>query len=189
MVRKKKTTMEKSYCKYVLLCLLLCAGMGSPRAQSCSLGVNIPALGTAALNAEVSMTLTRKWSLHLPVYYNPFVFRDNKKWQHVTLMPGLRYWLLESYVNGFIGVNATASKYHITRKESRYEGTAFAVGMSMGYAWLLSPRWNLELEGGISLLRADYTEYARTRCGALKGKEARWMAAPGKIALSLVYLF
>lgn len=174
--------------KYILLSLcLLCAGTGW--AQSYSLGTNIPVLGTATINAEVSMTLDRKWSLHLPVYYNPFVFKDNKKLQNFTLMPGVRYWLLESYVNGFIGVNATGSKYHITWKDSRYEGKAFGLGISAGYAWLLSPRWNLEIEGGIALVRADYTEYECQECRRQKGEYSRWIAVPNKLALSLIYLF
>lgn len=170
-----------------LLLPLLCAA--SAHGQSYSLGVNIPAAATATINAEVSMTLNRKWSLHLPVYYNPFVFRDNRKWQNFTLMPGVRYWLRESYVNGFIGANAIASKYHITWKDSRYEGKAFGMGISIGYAWMLAPRWNLEIEGGISLVRADYTKYECERCGPKKGEYSRWLAIPNKLALSLIYLF
>ncbi|MDR1716180.1 MAG: DUF3575 domain-containing protein [Prevotella sp.] len=180
--------MKNSISKYILLFLvILCSAEG--RAQFYSLGTNIPALGTATINAEVSMTLDRKWSLHLPVYYNPFVFKDNKKLQNFTVMPGVRYWLLESYVNGFIGVNATASKYHITWKNSRYEGKAFGMGISAGYAWLLSPRWNLEIEGGIGLVWTDYTEYECEECGRQKGEYTRWVAVPNKLALSLIYLF
>lgn len=180
--------MKNSISKYILLFLVIfCSTTG--RAQFYSLGTNIPALGTATINAEVSMTLDRKWSLHLPVYYNPFVFRDNKKLQNFTLMPGVRYWLLESYVNGFVGANAIGSKYHITWKNSRYEGQAYGMGISAGYAWLLSPRWNLEIEGGIGLVWADYTEYESEECGRQKGEYTRWMAVPGKLALSLIYLF
>lgn len=180
--------MKNSISKYILLFLvILCSAEG--RAQFYSLGTNIPALGTATINAEVSMTLDRKWSLHLPVYYNPFVFKDNKKLKNFTVMPGVRYWLLESYVNGFIGANAIGSKYHITWKDSRYEGKAFGMGISAGYAWLLSPRWNLEIEGGIGLVWADYTEYECEECGRQKGEYTRWIAVPSKLALSLIYLF
>jgi hypothetical protein len=180
--------MKNSLSKYILLSLvILCSIEG--RAQSYSLGTNIPVLGTATFNAEVSMTLDRKWSLHLPVYYNPFVFKDNKKLQNFTLMPGMRYWLLESYVNGFVGVNAISSKYHITWKDSRYEGKTFGMGITMGYAWLLTPRWNLEIEGGIALVWTDYTEYECQECGRQKGEYSRWIAVPGKLALSLIYLF
>ena len=180
--------MKKLLIKCILLIVFLCC-MNAGRAQFYSLGTNIPALGTTTLNAEVSMTLDRKWSLHLPVYYNPFVFKDNKKIQNITVLPGVRHWLLESYVNGFIGVNAIGSKYHFTWKDYRYEGLAFGAGISAGYAWLLSARWNLELEGGIGLVWADYTKYKCEECGKKVGEQSRWYAVPNKIAVSLVYLF
>lgn len=174
--------------KYILISIFLLSVNGL-RAQFYSLGTNIPAVGAATFNAEISMTLDRKWSLHLPVYYNPFVFKNNKKWQNFTVMPGVRYWLLESYVNGFVGLNAIGSKYHFSWKNSRYEGQAYGLGISAGYAWLLSPRWNLELEGGIGLVWTDYTQYECVKCGRQKGDYTRWVAVPNKFALSLIYLF
>lgn len=180
--------MKKSIYSYYLL-LIFFLSVSGLRAQFYSLGTNIPALGTTTLNAEVSMTLDRKWSLHLPLYYNPFVFKDNKKIQNFTVLPGVRYWLLESYVNGFIGVNAIGSKYHFTWKDYRYEGLAFGAGISAGYAYLLSPRWNLEVEGGIGLVRADYTKYRCEECGKKVGDETGWYAVPIKVAVSLIYLF
>ena len=46
-------------------------------AQSYSLRTNVLGLATTNLNLEASMTLGRKWSLHLPVQYNPFRFSKN----------------------------------------------------------------------------------------------------------------
>lgn len=181
--------MKRTVIYKCILLLVFCLSMSGLRAQFYSLGTNIPALGTATINAEISMALDRKWSLHLPVYYNPFVFDDNKKFQNFTLMPGVRYWLLESYVNGFIGANAIGSKYHMTWNDNRYEGQAYGMGLSAGYAWLLSPRWNLELEGGLGLVWADYTRYECEKCGRQNGEESRWTVIPNKLALSLIYLF
>lgn len=171
----------------LLLLLLFCAG--SVRGQSYSVGTNLPALARATLSAEAGMALDRKWSLHLPVYYHPFVGKQTKRRQHFTLLPGVRYWLLESFTGGFVGLHAIGSTYHIAHRQSRYEGTAYGMGISLGYARLLSPRWNLELEGGISGVWADYTEYECGRCTRRKGKYTRAMVVPGKIALSLIYLF
>lgn len=180
--------MKKNILTYALMtAFCLCSGMC--HAQFYSVNTNIPALATTTLNMELSMTLNRKVSVHLPVYYNPFVFSDNKKIQNFTVMPGIRYWLLESYVGGFVGVNAIGSKYHFTWKDYRYEGLAFGAGISAGYAYLLSPRWNLELEGGIGLVWADYTKYRCEKCGKKVGDENGWYAVPNKLAISLVYLF
>lgn len=180
--------MKKNILIYALM-TVFCLCFPELSAQSYSVSTNIPALGTTTLNLEASMTLNRKWSLHLPVYYNPFVFNNNKKIQNIMTFPGVRYWLLESYVHAFAGVNGIASKYHFTWKDSRYEGTAFGAGVSIGYAWLLSPRWNLEVEGGVGLVKADYDKYPCQKCGKKTDEEKRWHAVPNKVTVSLVYLF
>ncbi|WP_368666933.1 DUF3575 domain-containing protein [Dysgonomonas sp. 511] len=180
--------MKKIILTYALM-IVLCLCASRAQAQFYSVGTNVPALGTATINAEISMTLDRKWSLHLPVYYNPFVFGNNKKLQNFTLAPGVRYWLLESYVHAFIGTNAIGSKYHFTWKDSRYQGQAYGLGISVGYAWLLSPRWNIELEAGIGLVWADYTKYDCEECEKKQGDYTRWEPAPNKLGVSLVYLF
>lgn len=180
--------MKKIISLYALM-TLFCFHSTEIKAQFYSIGTNVPALATTTLNMEASMALNRNVSLHLPVYYNPFFFKDNKKMQQFTILPGLRYWLLESYVDGFAGINAIASSYHITWKDYRYEGDAYGFGISAGYAWLLSPRWNLEVEGGIGLIKANYIKSECYKCGKKISEENEWKAVPNKVALSLIYLF
>lgn len=61
--------------KKLFLCAGLLAFFLSVSAQSYSLRTNVIGLATTNLNLEASMTLNRKWSLHLPVQYNPFSLR------------------------------------------------------------------------------------------------------------------
>lgn len=71
------------------------------------------------------MTLNRKWSLHLPVQYNPFKFGRNRQFRNFYAAPGVRYWLLESYMGGFIGMYGTAGTYSVGNlfgNKYRYEG-------------------------------------------------------------------
>ena len=168
---------------------LFCLCSTQVRAQFYSLSTNIPVLAATTLNMELSMTLDRKYSMHLPVYYNPFVFSDNKKLQNFTVLPGIRSWVLESYNGGFFGTNAIGSKYHFTWQDRRYEGQAYGAGISAGYAWMLSRRWNLEVEAGIGLIWADYRLYPCEKCGQKIQDEHRWYVIPNKLALSMVYLF
>ena len=44
-------------------------------------------LATTNLNLEASMTLNRKWSLHLPVQYNPFKFGRNRQFRNFYAAP------------------------------------------------------------------------------------------------------
>lgn len=97
-IRKEKTD-EK---EILFLGILLGVCLASP-AQFYSARTNLIGLATGNINLEGSMTLNRRWSLHLPVQYNPFVFKDNRQFRNLTVMPGVRYWFVESYSNFLSG--------------------------------------------------------------------------------------
>ena len=67
--------------KFFFLGILLGVCLASP-AQFYSARTNLIGLATGNINLEGSMTLNRRWSLHLPVQYNPFVFKDNRQCKH-----------------------------------------------------------------------------------------------------------
>ena len=67
--------------KFFFLGILLGVCLASP-AQFYSARTNLIGLATGNINLEGSMTLNRRWSLHLPVQYNPFVFKDNRQFRH-----------------------------------------------------------------------------------------------------------
>lgn len=41
----------------------------------------------------------------------------------------------------------------------------YGAGMTYGRSWLLSKRWNMEVEAGLGLLVAPYTKYRCEHCG------------------------
>lgn len=123
-----------------LFCALAACAL-AVSAQSYSLRSNILGLATTNLNLEASMTLNRKWSLHLPVQYNPFKFGSNRQFRNFYAAPGARYWLLESYMGGFIGMYGTVSMYSVGNlfgSKYRYEGEGYGVGLSVGKAYQIS---------------------------------------------------
>ena len=135
--------------KFFFLGILLGVCLASP-AQFYSARTNLIGLATGNINLEGSMTLNRRWSLHLPVQYNTFVFKDNRQFRNLTVMPGVRYWFVESYSNFFVGMNTLASGYSIGRiwNKKRYEGEGYGIGLSIGKAYPLSKTWNIEWELG-----------------------------------------
>ena len=87
--------LRMSFISLVLfLCSTQCFG------QFYSARTNILGLVTGNLNAEFGMTLNKKFSLHLPVQYNPFIYSksNNTKFQNLTVLPGVRYWLRGAWV-------------------------------------------------------------------------------------------
>ena len=174
-----------------LFCALAACAL-AVSAQSYSLRSNILGLTTTNLNLEASMTLNRKWSLHLPVQYNPFKFGSNRQFRNFYAAPGARYWLLESYMDGFIGMYGTAAMYSVGNlfgSKYRYEGEGYGVGLSVGKAYQIGRRWNLEWEVGAGAVWLVYDKYLCKRCGDLVDSDYGWHFLPTRAALNLVYLF
>ncbi len=161
-------------------------------AQFYSLRTNVAALATGNLNAEFSMTLNRKWSVHLPLQYCPFKFNANRQWRNIYTSPGVRYWLRESYTGGFIGLHGVAAVYSVGGlfgNKFRHEGEGYGAGLSIGHAYALAKRWNLEWELGGGPVWLAYDKYACRHCGGWKARESGWYLLPTKLAFNVVYLF
>lgn len=185
----------KHFFKCLVILGILTCGISKVSAQYYSLSSNMLGLATGNLNIEISATAGRKWSIHLPVNYNPFTYNfisENAKMQNLTTQPGIRYWFCESYMRGFIGLHATASRYHLgwdKLSKYRYDGWATGGGLSLGYAKMLAKRWNLEFEVAADVLYADYDKYECRVCGFLSAREKKVLVAPTKASISIVYLF
>lgn len=180
--------------KRIILLLMICSFSYQLRAQFYSAKTNLLGLTTTNINAEFSMTLNRRWSLHFPINYNPFVFGNNetnRQLRNLTFTPGVRYWSIQSYMGLFVGVNGFASRYHIGNlfDKYRYDGSAFGAGLSIGKAWVINRHWNFELEGGLGLVWADYNKYKCKKCGLKIDEYSTWKIIPMKFAANIVYLF
>lgn len=175
----------------VTICLLLVCMLNTAKAQFYSVKTNLIGLATANINAELSMALNRKWSLHVPVQYNPLVMRDNRQFRNLTVEPGVRYWFKESYTRNFIGLYAVASRFHFGKvwDNNRYDGNGFGAGVSYGHSYPVATRWNMEWEVGVGAVWADYTKYKCKKCGLNLGRKQGLYFVPTRIAVNIVYLF
>lgn len=176
----------------IAMLMTACASLGGLKAQSYSVRTNVVGLASTNLNIEGSMSVSRKWSIHLPIQYNPFIFKDNKQFRNIYFAPGVRYWLLESYIGPFVGIHGTVGKYSVGNlfgNEYRYEGVGYGAGLSIGKAYQLGKHWNFEWEVGYGAIWLDYEKYKCKRCGDLVTRKHGWYLRPTKIALNVVYLF
>jgi len=130
---------------------------------------------------------------------NPWRFSD-KLYQHTTIMPGARYWLVESYMRGwFVGANMVATAYNhrglvgnnigYFSSKHRYKGWGLGGGASAGYSIPISKRWNVEFEAGVSVLHMYHHIYHEEGEVRKIGYQKGWFVVPGKIAANIVYLF
>lgn len=174
--------------KLLFIVGLICLS-GICRAQVVTVKTNILGWATTNMNAEVGMSFASQWSAHLDVMYSPWIFKENRKIQNFTATPGVRYWIREVFLKHFVGVNAIASRYHMGWNKYRYDGKAFGLGASYGYAKMLTPRLNLEFEVGVGIVYADYTKYRCEKCGDKVGDKSGVRFTPNKMAVSLMYIF
>jgi outer membrane protein OmpA-like peptidoglycan-associated protein len=150
---------------------------------------------TTTLNLGVGVTVGQKWSIELPVNYNPWTFGSGRKIKHWMVQPALRYWTKQSFSGSFFGVHAHGGQYNIARigGEARYQGWLVGGGLSYGYRWNWSRHWGMEAEIGLGYARLDYSEYATSGrcapCGSLVKQDTYNYIGVTKAALSLVYTF
>lgn len=186
--------------KNIILSLLLWGVFLAAHAQTTGVKSNLMYWGVGGSpNVAVEFTLGKKTTLELGGGFNLWNFSNNKKFKHGLIQPELRYWLCESFNGHFVGVHAHATQYNVggwnipigrlsTFKEHRYEGYLYGAGLSYGYQWILSPRWNLELSIGGGFARIHYNKYPCVKCGSKieEGDHNYWGVT--KAAVSIIYM-
>ncbi|MFA6702641.1 MAG: DUF3575 domain-containing protein [Dysgonamonadaceae bacterium] len=154
---------------------------------------------TATPNLALEIALGKKTTLEMGAGYNPFTFSDNKKVKHWLVQPELRLWTCEVFNGHFIGIHGHAAQYNVggldlpvgrleAIKDNRYQGYLYGGGISYGYQWLLSPRWNFEFNLGGGYARIHYEKFPCTTCGTIldEGDYDYWGVT--KAAISLIYI-
>lgn len=169
-------------------------------AQNVGIKTNLAHWATTTPNIGMEVALNRKYTMELTGGVNPFTFKDNKKIQHWIIQPELRYWTCESFNGHFFGLHALAGAYNAGGvnipfgdfrhlKDYRYEGWVVGGGISYGYQWILSKRWNFELNIGGGYAHFDYDKYRCMKCGELvNGNAKEGFFGLTKAAVSLIYL-
>lgn len=154
---------------------------------------------TTTPNLALEVALSKKSTLELGGGLNPWKFNGSKRFKHWLAQPGLRYWFCESFNGHFVGLHGHGAQFNVggwnipvgrlkTFKEHRYEGYLYGGGVSYGYQWVLSPRWNMELSLGGGYARIHYNQYPCATCGTKQkeGDHNYWGVT--KAAVSLIYM-
>ncbi len=185
--------------KFFLVILALAASLPVSYAQKVAIKNNLLYDATATPNLALEMALSRKMTLELGAGLNWFDFSDNRKAKHLLVQPELRWWTCDVFNGHFFGLHGHVAQFNIGGwdvpvgrlekfKDSRYQGYLYGGGISYGYQWLLSPRWNLETSIGGGFARMHYDKFPCAECGTKidDGKYNYWGVT--KAAVSLIYI-
>lgn len=176
---------------FVLLSLSFMSAYG----QKVAVKTNLLYGASTTLNAAAEFKVGKKMSFDIPLSYNPWSFKDNRKFQHFMAQPELRYWIYEVFTGHFFGLHAHYASYDIAGvtplhiiSEHRHKGWLAGAGLSYGYHWVLADRWSVEGTLGVGYAYVDFTRYGAVYLApAIKKKTVNYFG-PTKAGLSLVFM-
>ena len=67
----------------IIIIILLSAICLTGTAQKIAVKSNLLGWATATPTLGAEIGLDDRWTLNTHIYYNPFTFRDNRKWKHI----------------------------------------------------------------------------------------------------------
>ena len=118
-------------------------------------------------------------------------------WRNFAVVPEVRYYLDQVYDGFFFGADAIYTHFNVgdvqtpfhmypVVEDSRVQGSYWAGGLFVGYAWWGWQHWRLELEAGAAVGLAAYDRYDCKHCGSKVGEE-RVPAVVPKLAVNVAY--
>ncbi len=137
-------------------------------------------------------------SIDVPVNYNAWELQNYRKWKHVLVQPGLRFWPRETFGGHFLGLHAYYAFYNVGNlhkffsaymQAHRFEGWLAGVGVSWGYRWNFSRRAAMEVELGVGYARMEYDIYECVTCNDYLGSETKNYFGPTKAAVNMIFAF
>lgn len=180
--------------RIIKLLLVLCLSLGGWHAASAQF-YTVRANGLAALTGTIEIggdiALTDNWSLDATLFCNP-INTPSFSANFYAVQIGAKHWFYENYVGHFLGQQLIYVNYHLGNLRNRYDGNAYGIGLSYGYAWILSTRWSVAVEAGIGLYYTRDTHRDPT-VGDWDDEyiyhNRRLTLAPSRLGVTFSYLF
>ena len=172
---------------FLLFLFLIICNATDLRAQLVVLKTNLTDWMTVSPNLGAEFTLGSRFTIDLSAAAMPFRIRKDVYFRHIRLQPELKYWLSAPLAGHYIGLTTFYSTYDAGYKERGYAGDSYAAGMTYGYNWILSRRWNFELSAGLGAIRYRLARYTPGTAHP-EPNESGWKLAPVKLGITFVYV-
>lgn len=180
-------------------------------AQKVALKNNLAYDALLTPNISLEFAMGQKVTLDTQIGANFFFYTTDAsspsykttKWSHWMVQPELRYWLCDAFNGWYMGLHAHGGELNIgginiphfvlqnkenAMKDHRYEGYFYGGGLSMGYQWVISDRFNIEVSLGVGYARVEYDKFECPDCGKLEETSHADYVGPTKASLSLIFL-
>ena len=158
---------------------------------------------TTSMNIGAEFLLNRYLTMDVSLGWNPFIYRNDRKFAHWMIQPTLRYWIREPFNGHFFGLSLMYCNFNVSgiqvpynalgvfpnMRNNRFRGDAYSVSIQYGHQWILSPRWAIEASINVGYMFLDYRRYESGRCGLRLGSETRHYFGPTNAGITLIYVF
>ena len=182
---------------FILILLMLGYFVPGSKAQKVAVKSNLLYDLTTTMNLGVEIGLAPKWTLDVPVNYNPWKPDNGRRLRHWGIQPEVRYWFCERFNRTFVGLHAHYADFNVgnlpglfsdNMQKNRYQGHLYGGGLSIGHSWILKKRWSIEASVGLGYERIEYEKYPCAECGCRLKSDTRNYFRPTKVGISLIYL-
>ena len=147
-------------------------------------------LNLGTINGEFGLSPAPKWTFYIRGRYNPFTYKFDRQVQNRVAggSVGTKYWFWYFDTGWFLDANISYSRYNTggIKDSYAYEGDAVGTGLGVGYSFMLSSKWNLNLELGVQGGYTSYTRYACPRCGKVMGNFKGGYLVPANIMVQFL---
>jgi hypothetical protein len=179
---------------YVLIIVMVAGAFPDVGAQTVAVKNNLLYDATTTINLGLEIAMAPKWTLELPVNYNPWDLGENRKLKHWLIQPEVRYWFCRKFGGHFMGLHGHIGGFNVGgieflgMKDFRYEGDLYGGGFSYGYHWILNTRLSIEATLGVGYAFMDYSKYLCEKCAEKLSDDVRHYLGPTRAAVSLIYI-
>ena len=182
---------------FILILLMLGYFVPGSKAQKVAVKSNLLYDLTTTMNLGLEIGLAPKWTLDVPVNYNPWKPDNGRRLRHWGIQPEVRYWFCERFNRTFVVLHAHYADFNVgnlpglfsdNMQKNRYQGHLYGGGLSIGHSWILKKRWSIEASVGLGYARIEYEKYPCAECGSKLKDTGRNYFGPTKASISFIYL-
>lgn len=160
-----------------------------------SIKTNLLYDATSTINLGVEYLISDKYSIDIPVNWNPWTFSNDKRFKHVLIQPEFRYWKNSPLSGHFFGLHLHWAFYNVGKThypfhlKHRYQGWLAGAGLSYGYRWNLSRKFDFEATIGAGYAYLHHSKYEPEVCGPFIKQDGKHYWGITKTALNIIYKF
>lgn len=191
----------------LLLAVFSIFGQGSSFAESSSVvAIKSNILYDALLSPNIGIEIGVAPKVTLDLSGNLNLWRVNgHSWKHWQIQPEARYWFCQRFSGHFVGLETHVGQFNMGNinfglnflgtdfrklRDRRYQGWQGGLGVTYGYAWILSKHWNFEAELGLGYSYTKFDVYPCANCGTkIESDKSHNYFGVTKAQLGIVYIF